>query len=413
MILLFKGKKRIILLLLIVLIDSVLFSAAQTRNIPLSNPVNLEVLSYNESSAKDFFSKNLNRFAVEKLQKYDYLLDSLYKTEKKDTLASIERAYRLNSATKISAIDNLNKKIIELSAQKEKLESRYWELVRKAILSFVLWISIVLFLLQFRKRRSKKVNAKLQSTTAQLQSLEESAINTEKLASDFTKLKEPLQKLSSEFAKLRTVIAEAGTKQNTPSEWNDISSKSALLTRNIELEEKILNAVLSQNELPKEEKATTDINSLCEQFLEIAYRGIQKTDEFNCQVSRDFEKKISPIIVNPAAVGSLLLNVLTNAFQSVKEQNSRGIKGYQPKVSISTRILPRFLQIRIKDNGTGMKEEILKKTTNEFFSTRPLAEGSGLGLYVANTVISDMHKGEIKIESEVGTSTDVYIKFFI
>ena len=107
---------------------------------------------------------------------------------------------------------------------------------------------------------------------------------------------------------------------------------------------------------------------------------------------KDFEKRLSPVKINPNAVGTLILNVLTNAYQSVKEQHSKGVKGYQPKITISTRILPRFLQIRIKDNGTGMKKDILKMATDEFFTTRKPADGSGLGLFVANNIINKIEQ---------------------
>ena len=412
MVFLFRNKIRVFIFLVLAGIHSVMNCAGQNRNNPLSKPSNIELLNYHETRAQDFVSKNLNRFAFERLQKYNFLLDSMYSSEKKDTLASIEKGYLLGSASKKSTIDNLNKAITEYSAQKDKLEKRYWSLVRKAILSFALWLTIVLILLQFRKSRLKRINTKLQTTKIQLQTLETSVVNADKLTADFTKIKELLHKLIGEFISLNNISAEAVTKQNVPDGWAEISSKTTLLKKAIEGEEKILDAVLNQTGNQNDEKILTDINDLCERYVEIATRGFQNMNDFNCQVVRDFEKRLSPVKINPADVGSLLLNVLTNAFQSVKEQHSKGIKGYQPKISISTRILPRFLQIRIRDNGTGMKEDVLKMATDEFFTTHPFAEGSGLGLSVANNIIG-MYKGELKIESEVGASTDIYIKFFI
>ncbi len=405
--------KRKFLFLLIGLHFTVLFSSAQALNVPLSNPANLEILNYNESQAKDFASKNLNRFAVERLQKYNYLLDSLYSSERKDTLAQIEGTYRLSSVSKKSIIDTLNSEISSLSTQNKSLDTLYTSLVRNAILSFALWLAIVLLIIQFRKIRLKKVNAKLQTTNNQLKPLEVFSKKAEMFVNDFKKLKDPIQLLYNEFTKLKNVVDESGLKENASPEWSAIAIKCDQLAIVLEKEEKILIASLSQAEVLKETKVTTDINNLCEQYLEMAIRGIPKSDEFNYQITRDFEKKIAPIHVNAAAIGSLLLNVLTNAFQSVWDQNLKGIKGYQPKISISSRILPRFLQIRIKDNGTGINESILKNISDEFYTTRPPETGPGLGLFTAINIIQEMHKGEIKIESEEGASTDVYIKFFI
>lgn len=406
-----RGKNRISFFLLIVFIGTTVTGFTQTRELPLSKPENREVVNYYEQQAIDYVSKNLNRFAYERLQRYDYYLDSLYIQEKKDTLAAIEKAYQVNSASKRAGINDLDRQITELTIQKEGLENRYWSLIRKAVISFILWLVIVLALLQIRKRKLSKAKSNLQAAETQLQSIEESAKNSDHLVESFSRLKEPIQKLNDDFSKLRNIFTEAEVEK--AAEVQDISKKTDQLMQAINIENRIVDSVLSQSNSGNDDKIETDINKLCEQYFEIAYRGEQKPEEFNCQVTRDFEKKIPSIKINQAAVGSLLLNVLTNAFQSVKEQNKKGVKGYHPKVSISTRILPRFLQIRVKDNGTGMKEDILKKAPAEFFSTRPLKDGSGLGLYFANSIINEMHKGEIKIESEVGSSTDVYIKFFI
>lgn len=137
-----------------------------------------------------------------------------------------------------------------------------------------------------------------------------------------------------------------------------------------------------------------------------------KEGEFSCLVTHDFEKNLPPISINGPAVGAMLINVFINAFQSVQEKSKKEIKGYEPKVSVSTRILPRFLQIRVKDNGLGMNDEVLSKAYNEFYTNRSESGGTGLGLFFATEVVGQMHKGEIKIESEEGNSTDVYIKFF-
>ena len=140
---------------------------------------------------------------------------------------------------------------------------------------------------------------------------------------------------------------------------------------------------------------------------------LQTHAEYDCQITKDFEKNLPAVKTNHGAIGYLLLNLLSNSLKSIEEKYKKGIKGYQPKISISTRILPRFLQIRIKDNGTGMTDDILTKAMDEFYSTREPKEGSGLGLTISKQIISEFHKGEIKIESESGNSTDVYIKFFI
>ncbi len=259
--------KRKFLFLLIGLHFSALDCTAQTLNVPLSNPANLEILNYNELRAKEFASKNLNRFAVERLQKYNFLLDSLFNSERNDTLAQIEGTYRLNSSSKKSIIDTLNSEIFSLSAQKKSLDTLYTSLVRNAILSFALWLAIVLLIIQFRKIRLKKVNAKLQTTNNQLKPLEVFSKKAEIFVTDYKGLIEPFNLINTEFEKLKNVVTESGLKENVTPEWSAIAIKCDQLAKVFEKEEKILIASLSQAESLKETKVTTDINNLCEQYI--------------------------------------------------------------------------------------------------------------------------------------------------
>jgi hypothetical protein len=184
---------------------------------------------------------------------------------------------------------------------------------------------------------------------------------------------------------------------------------SAALRREIDLSNSYANQRLSG----ETKKETTSINTLCDIFLEIAYRGnCHDTKEpFTCSVSRDLEKNLQPMPVLPNELGATLLNVLDNAFLAVKERAAKGEKGYEPKVAISTRILPRFLQIRIKDNGEGIPGNVLNQVTDPFFTSRTSGKSAGVGLAEAKRLLA-LQNGELVIESETGKGTDVYIKLF-
>lgn len=386
---------------------------AKDHEPPLDKPLHKEILKNYEQRAKDFAAKNLNRFAIERLQSYDRLLDSLFVIEKRDTLAALQKDYMTSSSILINQISEQSKSLTELTAQKAVLDKDYSSLVRKAILSFVVWLIVIFGLLQFRKNKLKKARQKLELANAQLESMEIAAKKAEVLIGDFSSIRSQIKKLNSEYSRMTEILKNENEENILPEDWKAVTLKAEQLKKSAEAEENVTSAVLSVEMASTDEKTETDINVICDQYLEMAFRGVKATDEFNLQISRDFEKRLPALKINQAAVGTLLLNVLMNSVQSVKEKNDKGIKGYQPKISMSTRILPRFLQIRIKDNGTGMSEDVIQKASSEFFSTRTLSNNPGLGLAIANNIISDMHKGEIRIESEEGNSTDVYIKFFI
>jgi signal transduction histidine kinase len=76
---------------------------------------------------------------------------------------------------------------------------------------------------------------------------------------------------------------------------------------------------------------------------------------------------------------------------------------------VRTRNLGDAIEIRIRDNGSGIKPEVLDKIFNPFFTTKPPAEGTGLGLSISHDVIVQQHQGELKVETEVGNYTEFII----
>ncbi len=390
----------------IVYIDN---AESQEAVLPVNSKVNIDLLEQIRRKAQENAANNLNRFALEKMRYYDIMLDSLVSSEQKDSLAKIEQEYNRKSSSRINSISNLEKQILDITGQKKLQKEQYNSLIKKSIISFLVWLGIVLLLLQIRKRKLKKATENLNSTTNQLQKLE--SYNS-KAALLFNDIKTRLPKLEfakTELSRLKESLVE---KAGQSTEISGQLEKTDQLIQSVNSEEFLLDSIISQSGDSENEPELTDINTFCNQYLEIVSKGLIKEGEFSCTITRDFEKNLPAISIQRAAVGSMLINVLINAFQSVQEKSNKEIKGYEPKVSVSTRILPRFLQIRVKDNGLGMTDEVLTKASEEFYTTKQEGIGAGLGLYFATEVVGVMHKGEIKIETEKGNSTDVYIKFF-
>lgn len=390
----------------IVYIDN---AESQEAVLPVNSKVNIDLLEQIRRKAQENAANNLNRFALEKMRYYDIMLDSLVSSEQKDSLAKIEQEYNRKSSSRINSISNLEKQILDITGQKKLQKEQYNSLIKKSIISFLVWLGIVLLLLQIRKRKLKKATENLNSTTNQLQKLE--SYNS-KAALLFNDIKTRLPKLEfakTELSRLKESLVE---KAGQSTEISGQLEKTDQLIQSVNSEEFLLDSIISQSGDSENEPELTDINTFCNQYLEIVSKGLMKEGEFSCTITRDFEKNLPAISIQRAAVGSMLINVLINAFQSVQEKSNKEIKGYEPKVSVSTRILPRFLQIRVKDNGLGMTDEVLTKASEEFYTTKQEGIGAGLGLYFATEVVGVMHKGEIKIETEKGNSTDVYIKFF-
>ena len=70
--------------------------------------------------------------------------------------------------------------------------------------------------------------------------------------------------------------------------------------------------------------------------------------------------------------------------------------GYQPVLAASTKSLGHMVEIRIRDNGTGIPPEVQEKMFNPFFTTKP--QGSGLGLAIVRKIV-DAHEGRIDVRN--------------
>jgi signal transduction histidine kinase len=109
----------------------------------------------------------------------------------------------------------------------------------------------------------------------------------------------------------------------------------------------------------------------------------------------------------------VVLNLLTNAFYVVDEKKKLNIPGYEPTVTVSTRLLNppsggRGAEIRVSDNGDGIPQNIIDKIFQPFFTTKPTGQGTGLGLSLSYDIIK-AHGGEITVNSKDGVGFPVPI----
>jgi len=161
-------------------------------------------------------------------------------------------------------------------------------------------------------------------------------------------------------------------------------------------------------------KEPTDINALADEYLRLAYHGMRAKDKsFNCEYKMDLDPALPMVNVIPQDIGRVLLNLFNNAFWAVNERSRQGVSSkspsvfeeYQPSVNLSTKKLTDYIEIRIQDNGPGIPPSIIEKIFQPFFTTKPTGEGTGLGLSLAYDIITKVHGGELKVESEVGKYT--------
>ncbi|UOQ98583.1 ATP-binding protein [Hymenobacter sp. 5317J-9] len=172
----------------------------------------------------------------------------------------------------------------------------------------------------------------------------------------------------------------------------------------------IVRGMLEHSRASSGERVPTDLNALADEYLRLAYHGLRAKDKsFNATLKPDFDPSLPPVEVISQDLGRVLLNLLTNAFYAVKQRQQRGEPGYAPTVSVSTRREGDQVELRVKDNGTGMPESVKAKIFQPFFTTKPTGEGTGLGLSLSYDIVTQGHGGTLAVESREGEGTEFII----
>jgi signal transduction histidine kinase len=116
--------------------------------------------------------------------------------------------------------------------------------------------------------------------------------------------------------------------------------------------------------------------------------------------------------VFPQEITRVLLNLISNGFYAATKRKGElgdGDRGYEPTLSVATKDLGDRVEIRIRDNGTGIPPEVKDKMFNPFFTTKPAGEGTGLGLSLSHDIIVKQHGGTIEVDTEPGEFTEIKI----
>ncbi|WP_149243796.1 sensor histidine kinase [Dyadobacter sp. 32] len=174
--------------------------------------------------------------------------------------------------------------------------------------------------------------------------------------------------------------------------------------------ERIVQGMLSQTRTDSPVLEPTDLNQLLEEFSKLAYQGVRAEDkEFNVTLKYLLDTEVKEVNLSRGELGRVILNLVNNACYAVNEKLKMAITGYDPVITISTKRLGSQVEIRVKDNGIGIPEDIVSKLFLPFFTTKPHGKGTGLGLSLTYNTIAETHKGTIEVHSTPGEQTEFII----
>lgn len=158
------------------------------------------------------------------------------------------------------------------------------------------------------------------------------------------------------------------------------------------------------------EKILTDINELLDQYVALAYHGLRAQDkEFNITIEKDYDRSVGKINIVPQDISRVFLNIINNACYAANDKKKVAGNNFSPILKVSTLNLDGKVEIIIRDNGNGIPASIKEQIFNPFFTTKPAGEGTGLGLSLSYDIVTKVHGGELKFESEEGKFTEFAI----
>ena len=261
----------------------------------------------------------------------------------------------------------------------------------------------------------EKAYRELSTTQAQLIQTEKMASLGELTAGIAHEIQNPLNFVNN-FSEVNTELIEEMEQEIDKGNLSEIK----LIAKNIKENEQKINhhgkradaivkGMLQHSRSSSGVKEPTDINSLADEYLRLAYHGLRAKDKlFNATMKTDFDISIGNINIIPQDIGRVILNLITNAFYAVGEKKKQIPNGFEPTVSISTKKINDKVEIKVADNGNGIPQKVLDKIFQPFFTTKPTGQGTGLGLSLAYDIVK-AHGGELKVETKEGKGSEFII----
>ena len=271
----------------------------------------------------------------------------------------------------------------------------------------------------------ENAKGRIENTLHELKSTQDQLVHSEKMASlgELTagiahEIQNPLNFVNN-FSDINKELAQElleeikkGYGQEVETIIRDIIENEEKILHHGQRAEEIVRSMLLHSRGSTGEKERTDINALADEYMRLAFHGMRAKDKsFNADFQLDLEDGLPKLNVLQQDIGRVLLNLINNAFYATNEKRQKSEIGqkYKPVVILSTKLVKNFVEITVKDNGSGIPKNVVDKIFQPFYTTKPTGQGTGLGLSLSFDIITKGHGGTIDVISKEGKGTEFII----
>ncbi len=367
--------------------------------------------------SKAYIEKEDYKSGYEYLLQHNKLRDSLEGLGNREEVAQME----MEKQVEIQEAELAQQKIKQ---EAEKAGIAYQNKIRLySLLAGVLILLTIAGILWRNNRRKQRDKLKIEQSYQELKATQAQLIQSEKMASlgELTagiahEIQNPLNFVNN-FSEVNKELLAEMTEEIDRENYTEVKTLAQNILANEEKinhhgrrADAIVKGMLQHSRSSSGVKEPTDINALADEYLRLSYHGLRAKDKtFNATLKTDFDETIGNINIIPQDMGRVILNLITNAFYSVNEKKKAGTNGYDPTVTVSTRMVNNKVAITVADNGNGIPQKIMDKVFQPFYTTKPSGEGTGLGLSMSYDIVTKGHGGELSIQNKEGEGASFII----
>ena len=186
----------------------------------------------------------------------------------------------------------------------------------------------------------------------------------------------------------------------------DLKENMAKIVEHGERAISIIQGILLISRGKDNEFIPTDICHLVKEYVWLSYHAMRANDKsFNIAIRENYQEGLPQMMVIPQDLSRAVLNIMNNACYAVKKKAETASSDYQPEVTVSVSVKGDQLIISLADNGEGMTEEVKQRLFENFFTTKPIGQGTGLGMAITRDIVENKHGGKLSFESTEGQGT--------